>query len=97
MKLLITLVSVLVLSLPAHAEDTKLKPAIDNSTAPVTTPSHSQKSKWKCWSVSCGTHHPHVHKSWRKTRRFCVRSKPFVDYAGSVAQVTFTVAQFIIK
>lgn len=71
-----------------------LKPAIDNSTAAVIAPSHADKSKWKCWSVSCGTHHPRMQKSWRKTRRFCIRTKPYVDYCGSLGQVVYSIYQF---
>lgn len=41
--------------------------------------------------------HPKMHKFKRKLRRTAILSRPWIDTAGSIGQVAFTVASFIYK
>ena len=91
-KVLMVLSVMLITSLPTYPQD--LKPEMQETPEVA---AHRNKSKWKCWGYfSCGHHHPKTYQGWRKTRRAAIRSKPYVDYAGSLGQVTYSVAQWWI-
>lgn len=105
-RLLLILMLTVLSATPAFAGDRDIvlkdpipehPPAIVTLSPPIST-GHGAKSKWKCLGYfSCGTHHPITYQGWRKTRRAAIRSKPYVDYAGSLGQVTYSVAQWFIK
>lgn len=41
--------------------------------------------------------HPKVWKHYRKVRKFAIKTKPWVDYAGSCAQVSYSIVQFFVR
>lgn len=74
------------LSLDPEADAQPLKPEMPPV---VTAPAVKQKTPF---SVK----HPKIWKHYRKARKFAIKTKPWVDYAGSCAQVTYSIVQFFI-
>ena len=62
------------------------------STDPVQAPP-AVTAKKEPFSVR----HPKIWKHYRKARKFAIKTKPWVDYAGSCAQVSYSIVQFFVR
>lgn len=47
--------------------------------------------------VPYSVRHPKIWKHYRKARKFAIKTKPWVDYAGSCAQVSYSIVQFFVR